>query len=98
MMGVPDGASVATTRFLRHRLGVSAGPSTGTNVFGALRLACEMCARRDAGSIVTLMCDSGARYAETYDDDGWLKEQGIDIGPYLPVVERAWDDKVWSGA
>jgi len=31
MMGVPDGASVATMRFLRRRLGVSAGPSTGTS-------------------------------------------------------------------
>jgi cysteine synthase A len=96
MLGIPDGASVATMRFLSHRLGVAAGPSTGTNVFGALRLACEMCADRAAGSIVTLMCDSGARYTTTYDDDAWLAEQGIGIGPYLPVVERAWDDKVWA--
>jgi cysteine synthase A len=95
MLGVPDGASVATMRFLRHRLGISAGPSTGTNVFGALRLACEMHADQSAGSIVTLMCDSGARYTSTYDDDAWLAEQDINISPYLPVVKRAWDDKVW---
>ena len=95
MLGVPDGASVATMRFLRHRLGISAGPSTGTNVFGALRLACEMRAEQSAGSIVTLMCDSGTRYTSTYDDDAWLAEHRIDIGPYLPVVERAWDDEVW---
>lgn len=43
------------------------------------------------------LCDSGPRYATTYDDI-WLKGQGIDIIPYLPVVERAWDDKVWDGA
>jgi cysteine synthase len=98
MLGVPDGASVATMRFLNHRLGISAGPSTGTNVFGALRLACEMCADQAAGSIVTLMCDSGARYTHTYDDDAWLNEQGININPYLPVVVRAWDDKVWDCA
>jgi cysteine synthase A len=96
MLRVPDGASVAAMRFLNHRLGISAGPSTGTNVFGALRLACEMCADRKAGSIVTLMCDSGARYANTYDDDAWLKEQGININPYIPVVVQAWDDKVWD--
>jgi cysteine synthase len=96
MMGVPDGASVATMRFLRRRLGISAGPSTGTNVFGALKIACEMGARHEAGSIVTLLCDSGARYTATYDDDDWLRAQGIDIGPYLPVVERAWDDRVWA--
>ena len=96
MLGVPDGASVAAMRFLNHRLGISAGPSTGTNVFGALRLACEMCADQEAGSIVTLMCDSGARYTDTYDDDAWLKEQGININPYIPVVVRAWDNKVWD--
>jgi cysteine synthase A len=96
MLGVPDGASVATMRFLGRRLGIAAGPSTGTNVFGALRLACEMCADQAAGSIVTLMCDSGARYTTTYDDDAWLADQGIDIGSYLPVVERAWDGRVWD--
>jgi cysteine synthase A len=98
MLGVPDGASVAAMRFLTHRLGISAGPSTGTNVFGALRLACEMRADHTTGSIVTLMCDSGARYTGTYHDDAWLKDQGIDIDPYLPVVIRAWDDNIWEGA
>jgi cysteine synthase A len=98
MLGVPDGASVATMRFLNHRLGISAGPSTGTNVFGALRLACEMSADQAVGSIVTLMCDSGARYTDTYDDDAWLKEQGININPYIPVVARAWDKRVWDCA
>ena len=61
-------------------------------------LACETHADQTAGTIVTLMCDSGARYTTTYDDDIWLKEQGIDISPYLPVVERAWEDKVCDGA
>jgi len=42
------------------------------------------------------MCDSGARYTDTYDDDAWLKEQGININPYIPMVVRAWDDKVWD--
>jgi cysteine synthase A len=60
MMGVPDGASVATMRFLRHRLGISADPSTGTSVFGALKIACEMGAYQQADSIVTLLCDTTA--------------------------------------
>jgi cysteine synthase len=98
MLGVPDGASIATMRFLNHRLGISAGPSTGTNVFGALRLVCEMCADQEVGSIVTLMCDSGARYTATYGDGAWLENQGIGIEPYLSAVERAWDDKVWDCA
>jgi cysteine synthase A len=57
-----------------------------------------MYAEHAAGSIVTLMCDSGARYTATYDDDAWLKGQGIDISPYLSVVERAWDGKIWDFA
>lgn len=42
MIGVPDAASVAAMRFLDERLGLRAGPSTGTNLYGALVLACEM--------------------------------------------------------
>ena len=56
-----------------------------------------MCADQAAGSIVTLMCDSGTRYSTTYDDDAWLAGQGIDIRRYIPVVEQAWDDQVWAG-
>jgi len=37
-------------------------------------LACETHADQTAGTIVTLMCDSGARYTTTYDDDIWLKD------------------------
>jgi hypothetical protein len=59
---------------------------------------CEMHADQTAGTIVTLICDSGARYTTTYDDDIGPKEQGIDISPYLPAVERAWDNKVCDGA
>ena len=37
--------------------------------------ACETHADQTAGTIVTLMCDSGARYTTTYDDDIWLKDK-----------------------
>ena len=49
-----------------------------------------------AGPGVAELADSGARYTDTYDDDAWLKEQGININPYIPVVVQAWDDKVWN--
>jgi cysteine synthase A len=90
MLGIPDAASVATMRFLNDRLGIHAGPSTGTNVYGALRLACELRGRHQAGSIVTLMCDRSDRYEASFLDDRWLAEQGIDHAAYLPVLERAW--------
>jgi cysteine synthase A len=97
MMGVPDAASVAGMRFLADRLGLRAGPSTGTNFYGALRLACEMHEQGRAGSVVTLMCDRSDRYDATFNDDAWLRNQGIDRGPYLEVVERAWSDHAWAG-
>ena len=88
MMAVPDAASVATARALEPVLGRRVGASTGTNVWGALTLADQMHERGEAGSIVTLLCDSGERYAQTYFDDAWLAEQGLDITPYTPTITR----------
>ncbi len=97
MIGVPDSASVAATRFLHERTGLRAGPSTGTNLYGALRLACELRQTGGAGSIVSLLCDGAERYAGTYGNDVWLAERGLDVTPYAEVLRRAWDDGVWTG-
>ena len=63
MIQVPDAASIATMRLVRARTGRSVGGSTGTNVWGALLLVAEMLARGERGSVVTLICDGGDRYA-----------------------------------
>jgi len=97
MFGVPDAASVAAMRFLRQRTGLRAGGSTGTNLYGALRLACEMRAADQPGSIVTLMCDPAERYAHTYADDEWLAAQGLDLTAYLGVLDLAWTTGEWTG-
>jgi cysteine synthase A len=97
MLGVPDGASVAAMRFLRDRTGLRAGASTGTNLYGVLRLACEMKAAARAGSIVSLLCDGADRYGATYESDEWLAQRDIDPASYTPVLKRAWDDGVWTG-
>jgi cysteine synthase A len=96
MIGVPDGASVAAMRCLRARTGLRAGASTGTSLYGVLRLACEMKAAGQAGSIVSLLCDGADRYAATYESDEWLARQGIDPKPFTPVLERAWDEGTWE--
>ena len=98
MIGVPDAASVATMRFLAERLCLPAGPSTGTNMYGALRLACEMHENGVAGSVVTLMCDRSERYATTFGDEEWLAEQGLDFEPYLEVLDKAWSGQTWTGS
>jgi cysteine synthase len=91
MFQVPDAASIATMRFVTERTGRSVGGSTGTNVWGALRLVAEMLARGERGSIVTLICDGGERYADTYYSDDWVRGQGIELAPYAQALRRFLD-------
>lgn len=97
MMGVPDAGSIAAMRFLRRRTGLHAGASTGTNLYGALRLACEMRKNGQAGSIVSLVCDRGDRYEATYGSPAWLEQHGIAPEPYEAVIAAAWDEGHWIG-
>ena len=97
MMLIPDAGSVAAMRFLSERTGLRAGASTGTNLYGVLRLACEMVRRGEEGSIVSLLCDGADRYAGTYRSDAWVAERGLDLAPHRVVLERAWDEGVWTG-
>ncbi|GAA4974791.1 PLP-dependent cysteine synthase family protein [Kineococcus glutinatus] len=95
VLRIPDAASVAGMRLLRERAGIGAGPSTGTNLCAALRLACEMRAAGEEGSVVTLVCDRDERYRATYADDGWVAAQGWDPAPHREVLARAWDTGDW---
>ena len=79
MIKVPDAASIATLYWLESRVGRKAGASTGTNLWGALQVAQEMKANGEQGSIVTLMCDSGERYLDTYYNAAWVRENIGDI-------------------
>ena len=95
MISVPDGASIAAARWCSSVTGRLVGGSTGTEIWGALRLISEMRSRGETGSVVTLLCDGGERYARTYYDDGWLAEQGIDIAPYTATLEKFADTGEW---
>jgi cysteine synthase len=88
MISVPDAASVAAMRHLAAVTGRRAGPSTGTNLWGALQLAAEMRGSGVAGSVVTLLCDGGERYARTHYDDDWLAAQGLEVAPYCRTLEN----------
>ena len=68
-------------------LGRRVGPSTGTNVWGAFGLPAELAAAGCGGSVVTLICDSGDRYADTYFDDVSLAERpGSGPAPYAQLL------------
>ncbi|WP_094706675.1 PLP-dependent cysteine synthase family protein [Hahella sp. CCB-MM4] len=83
MLSIPDAASIATIRWLEGILGRKCGGSTGTNVYGALQLMQEMQHTGTSGSVVSLICDSGERYLDSYYDDKWVSKQGLDLDPYL---------------
>ncbi|GHZ67627.1 cysteine synthase/cystathionine beta-synthase family protein [Vibrio cholerae] len=87
MRAIPDAASVATIYWLEKILGRKAGASTGTNLYGALQLACEMKRRGEQGSIITLLCDSGERYLDTYYNPEWVKNNIGDLSKYLHKLE-----------
>jgi cysteine synthase A len=88
MMQVPDAASVAAILWLEERIGRKAGPSTGTNIWGALKVAQEMQAEGRRGSIVTLLCDSGQRYLDTYYSPDWVTAKFGDITPWCEALAR----------
>lgn len=81
MIAVPDAASIGAMRAIAARIGRPVGGSTGTSIHACLMLAEEMAAAGQAGSIVTILCDSGLRYTQTYYDDGWLEAQRLDWKP-----------------
>ncbi len=87
MLQIPDAASVATVHWLEGILGRKAGASTGTNLYGALQLACEMKRKGETGSIVTLLCDSGERYLDTYYNADWVAKNIGDLSQYLAKLE-----------
>ena len=87
MISVPDAASIATMHWLNNTMGIKAGPSTGTNLWGALSIAEQMKQRGEMGSIVTLMCDSGERYGETYYNAGWVEKTIGSLAEYTTRLE-----------
>lgn len=85
MIAVDDADSIGAMRALSHRLGRNVGGSTGTNLVGCMAIADEMAAAGESGSIVTLLCDGGDRYACTYYRDDWLAGHGI---AWQPAADR----------
>ncbi|MFI3247296.1 MAG: PLP-dependent cysteine synthase family protein [Ferrimonas sp.] len=88
MQKVPDAATIATMQWLSQLLGRKIGASTGTNLYGVLTLASEMQAKGESGSIVTLLCDSGERYLETYYNPEWIERCIGDLSKYQQQLQH----------
>ena len=88
MIRVPDAASVAGARYLSQVLGRRVGASTGTNLIACAQLITQMRERGEEGSLLTLLCDPGDRYTDTYFDDAWVAAQGWELGPWLEALQE----------
>jgi cysteine synthase A len=88
MLRVPDAASVVTAHWLETQLGRKVGASTGTNMWGALQLAAQMHSAGQKGSIVTLLCDSGERYLETYYNPQWVATNIGELAPWQVALSE----------
>ena len=83
MCKVKDVDSIATIHFMEKYIGKKVGGSTGTNLYCVFERAAEMIKNGQKGSIVTLICDQGARYESTYYNKDWLKDKAYDIEPTI---------------
>ncbi|AUW59750.1 cysteine synthase [Sphingobium sp. SCG-1] len=93
MIPVPDAVSIGAMRAISERLARPVGGSTGTNIAACLQIIAQMAARGESGSLVTILCDSGQRYADTYFDDDWLAARGIAWQPYAERMSALLDDR-----
>ncbi len=87
MARIPDAVSLAAMKVLSRLLGRRVGGSTGTNFVGVLIKAAEMRKAGGSGSIVSLICDPGDRYARTYHSDEWLETNGLATAEHEAVIE-----------
>ena len=81
-----DAGSVAAARHLSEVLGRRVGASTGTNLVAAAQLITQMREKGESGSVLTLLCDPGDRYTDTYFDDDWVAAQGWDLAPWRTAL------------
>ncbi|GAB4589351.1 PLP-dependent cysteine synthase family protein [Nocardia sp. NPDC127526] len=97
MLEVPDAASIAAARHASRVLGRRVGGSTGTNLWGAFALIADMIAEGRTGSVVTMLCDGGDRYAGTYFNDEWVAGQGLSLAEPESIIAEFIATGTWSG-
>ena len=91
MIPVTDAQSIAAMRLISERLGRRCGGSTGTNMWACAQLVEEMIRDNVAGSVVTLICDSGDRYLDTYFSDDWLAANHVEWRPEYERIKQLVD-------
>ena len=77
---IPDEEAVRIVFDLVEREGLLLGGSSGINIAGAIRLAREL---GPGHTIVTLLCDSGARYASKLFNAAFLRSKNLPVPSWL---------------
>jgi cysteine synthase A len=83
---IPDAEALPLIFDLLAEEGLCVGGSTAINLAGALRLAREL---GPGHTIVTLLCDHGARYRSKLFDPGFLAARGLPLPPWATGKEAA---------
>jgi cysteine synthase A len=91
MQKVPDAAAYATIHFLEKVLNRRCGGSTGTNLYATFQIIAELKQKNIETSLVSMICDGGERYLDTYYNSDWLKDNGFDIKPYFEQIEKFYE-------
>ena len=88
---IPDTESVPVCFDLLEHEGLGLGPSSGVNVAGAIRLARAL---GPGHTIVTMLCDYGARYQSKLYNADFLRSKGLPVPWWLDRATHAEPDFV----
>ncbi|HEY1560458.1 MAG TPA: cysteine synthase A [Caulobacteraceae bacterium] len=77
---IPDDEMLQVIFDLAEHEGMVMGGSTGINIAGAIRMARDLGPRH---TIVTILCDQGARYQSKIFNPAFLKERGLPMPAWL---------------
>ena len=73
--------------YMLRREGLWIGPSAALNLAGAVKAARVL---GPGHTLVTVLCDGGARYASKMYDDGWLKERGLHVSANPELLDLSF--------
>ncbi len=77
---IPDAEALAQIYDVLIHEGLSVGTSSGINIAAAIRVARAM---GPGHTIVTILCDGGARYASKLFNLPFLREKGLPVPPWM---------------
>ena len=77
---VPDDEALPVVFDLLREEGLVLGASSGVNVAGAIRLACDL---GPGHTIVTILCDYGTRYQSKLFNPDFLKAKGLPVPDWM---------------